>query len=72
MEMLGGGPDVKSQCRSPEILADAAYLILTKDSRSYTGHFAIDDELLKENGVSDLRPYSYVDGNCNFHSEFTS
>ena len=30
MEMLGGGKEVAAQCRTPEIMADAAYVILTR------------------------------------------
>ena len=37
MEMLGGGKDIAAQCRKPDIMADAAYVILTRDSRNFTG-----------------------------------
>lgn len=33
MKMIGGGESIKSACRKPDIMADAAYCILTKDSR---------------------------------------
>ena len=62
MEMLGGGDGVASQCRKPEIMADAAYVMLTKDSRSYTGNFAIDDEVLRADGVTDMDQYACVPG----------
>ena len=62
MEMLGGGDGVASQCRKPEIMADAAYVMLTKDSRNYTGNFAIDDEVLRANGVTDMDQYACVPG----------
>ena len=39
-------------------LADAAYWILTQDSRSCTGHFFIDDEVLRQAGVTDFTPYA--------------
>jgi len=61
MEMLGGGGDVKSQCRSPDIMADAAYVILTRESGSYSGKFAIDEEILKEHGLKDFSAYNYID-----------
>lgn len=61
MAMLGGGEAVKSQCRTPEIMADAAYSILTKDSRSFTGNFCIDDLVLKQDGITDLSQYNYVE-----------
>ena len=41
MEMLGGGGGVAAQCRKPDIMADAAYVILTRDSKSFTGNFVI-------------------------------
>ena len=60
--MLGGGEAVKARCRQPEIMADAAYIILTADGRKYTGNFDIDEDLLRRNGVSDLQKYSCVQG----------
>lgn len=57
MEMLGGAAVLK-QCRKPEILADAAYGILTKDSRSFTGNFCIDETFLRENGIADFTQYA--------------
>ncbi|KAK3591180.1 hypothetical protein CHS0354_029032 [Potamilus streckersoni] len=62
MEMIGGGGSISSQCRKPEIMADAAYILLCKNSRSYTGNFAIDDEVLREAGVTNLDQYSCVPG----------
>ena len=59
MEMLGGGSGIKDQCRKPEIMADAAYAILTRDSLKFTGNFVIDEDILKEEGVTDLYQYSY-------------
>jgi citronellol/citronellal dehydrogenase len=55
------GIDV-SKCRTPEILADAAYLVLTSDARSTTGNFFIDDTLLAQHGVTDLDRYSVTPG----------
>ena len=51
------GVDVKN-ARKPAIMADAAYEILTRDSRVCTGNFYIDDEVLAEIGVTDLAPYA--------------
>jgi citronellol/citronellal dehydrogenase len=42
--------------RTPDILADAAYLILTRD-KDFTGNFLIDDTFLADNGVSDFDRY---------------
>ena len=57
-------------CRKPEILADAAYFILTSDARVNSGNFYIDDELLARHGVSDLDKYSVVPGTKNFIPDF--
>lgn len=49
-------------CRKPEIMADAAYLVLTSDAQITTGNFFIDDEVLANTGVTDLDQYSVVPG----------
>ena len=46
-----GGDEVMNISRSPEIMGDAAYVILTKNSKEFTGNFCIDDNLLADNGV---------------------
>jgi len=56
-------------CRKPEILSDAAYLILTGPS-TVTGNFYIDDSLLAEHGVTDLDQYSVTPGTKNFVPDF--
>jgi citronellol/citronellal dehydrogenase len=62
------GVDV-NRCRKPEILADAAYLILTGPS-SNSGNFYMDDALLAAHGVSDLEKYSVKPGTKNFIPDF--
>ena len=49
--------------RTPAIVADAAYAILTRDPRTCTGNFFIDDEVLKEAGVTDFDQYAVTPGN---------
>jgi len=49
-------------CRSVDIMADAAYAILTADAGSTTGNFFIDDEVLRKAGVTDFDRYSVVPG----------
>ena len=49
-------------CRKPEIVADAAHVILTRDSRGHTGNFYIDDEVLREAGVTDFERYAVAPG----------
>jgi citronellol/citronellal dehydrogenase len=61
LAMLGGITPPQN-CRKPEIMADAAHAILTRDSRSYTGHFAIDDDVLRETGVTDFERYAVAPG----------
>jgi citronellol/citronellal dehydrogenase len=55
----GVNPDMG---RKPEILADAAHAILTRDSRNCTGNFFIDDEVLAEAGITDLDAYAVKPG----------
>lgn len=55
---LLGGEAVLRHARKPEIVADAAYDILTRPARDCTGNFFIDSLVLKEAGVADLLPYS--------------
>ncbi|MEO8780182.1 MAG: NAD(P)-dependent oxidoreductase [Rhodanobacter sp.] len=49
-------------CRKPEIVADAAHAILTRPARGHTGHFAIDEEVLRDAGVTDLDCYAVEPG----------
>src|SRR5690349_21486322 len=49
-----GGEEGMKRCRKPEIMADAAYAIFNRPSRSCTGNFFIDDEVLAAEGVTDL------------------
>ncbi|MEO5670055.1 MAG: NAD(P)-dependent oxidoreductase [Ramlibacter sp.] len=58
-----------NMCRTPEILADAAYFILTSPSTT-TGNFFIDDELLARHGVEDLDKYSVKPGTKYFIPDF--
>lgn len=53
-----GGDDLIRHSRKPDIMADAAYAIITKPSREFTGNFCIDDEVLEAEGVADLSGYS--------------
>jgi citronellol/citronellal dehydrogenase len=57
------GESVKPEnCRRPEIMADAAHAVLTRDSRTTTGNFFLDDEVLAEAGVTDLDRYAVKPG----------
>lgn len=56
------GGEMSSHSRKPDIMADAAHAILTRESKACTGNFFIDDEVLAEEGVTDLEQYSVVPG----------
>ena len=46
------------RCRKPEIVADAAHAILTRDARTFTGRFCIDEDILRETGMTDFSGYA--------------
>lgn len=54
-----GDDDMALMCRKPSIMADAAIAILLRDPRQCTGHFFIDEEVLKAAGVSDFSAYQH-------------
>ena len=54
--LLGGDESVRGS-RTPDIMGDAAYIILTSDSRKTNGNFFLDDEVLVSTGVHDLEKY---------------
>jgi len=68
LQMIPGVDTTK--CRKPEILSDAAYLILTSDAETTSGNFFIDDELLAEHGITELDKYSVVPGTKDFIPDF--
>ncbi|MEO7106393.1 MAG: NAD(P)-dependent oxidoreductase [Rhodoferax sp.] len=67
MQMIPG-VDI-ALCRKPEIMADAAYSVLT-NSVFETGNFYIDDAVLAAHGVTDLDGYAVTPGNKNFLPDF--
>jgi citronellol/citronellal dehydrogenase len=62
VQNLLGGSQAISRCRRPEIMADAAWQILTRNSRECTGQFFIDDDVLRAAGVTDLDRYAVTPG----------
>ena len=56
-----GGATMANKSRSPEIVADAAFAILSKDPKECTGNFFIDEVLLRELGQKDFSQYSITD-----------
>lgn len=61
MVMLGGH-EALPKCRKPEIMADAAYAIFNRPSTDCTGSFFIDEEVILEEGCTDLEQYSVMPG----------
>ena len=57
-------------CRTPEILADAAYVILNRPAKETTGNFFVDDEVLSAEGITDLEKYSVKPGTTDFLLDF--
>jgi citronellol/citronellal dehydrogenase len=62
IEHVVGGAPLLARSRKPEIVADAAYTILTRSSRDFTGNFCIDEDVLRETGVTDFSPYAVTPG----------
>jgi citronellol/citronellal dehydrogenase len=58
VQNLLGGDEIIRRSRKPEILADAAHIILSKPSREFSGNFCIDDEILESAGITDLSGYA--------------
>lgn len=57
-------------CRTPEILADAAYIILNRPASQTSGNFFVDDEVLASEGIIDLEKYSVKPGTTDFLLDF--
>lgn len=49
-------------CRKVSIMSESAYAILARDSRHCTGNFYIDDDVLRQEGVTDFDGYAYKPG----------
>lgn len=57
VQNLLGGDKMVQASRTPEILADAAHMVFSKPSRSFSGQFLIDDSFMASEGVTDFTPY---------------
>jgi NAD(P)-dependent dehydrogenase (short-subunit alcohol dehydrogenase family) len=62
VQNLLGGDEAMGRARKPEIYSDAAYVILNKPSREYTGNTLLCEDVLLDSGVSDLSTYNCVPG----------
>lgn len=61
VDMLGGDKLMNSS-RKPSIMSDAAWCILTKDFENCTGNFFIDEDVLREEGITDFNIYAHKPG----------
>jgi len=62
VQNLLGGEQAMARARKPEIYADAAYAILNRPARECSGNAFLCEDVLVEEGVTDLSPYSYIPG----------
>ena len=62
LAMIPGAREQLDRTRRPDIMADAAHAILTRDASTTTGNFFLDDEVLRETGVTDLDVYAVKPG----------
>lgn len=58
VQNLLGGEHAIERCRRPEIVADAAWAIVTRESRACTGNFFIDEDVLRQEGMTDFTRYA--------------
>jgi citronellol/citronellal dehydrogenase len=59
VELALGGEAMMRRSRTPEIMADAAYAIFTREARQYTGNFVLDEDVLRDEGMTDFEQYRY-------------
>ena len=57
-----GGDELIMHSRKPDIMADAAYIILNRPSKEFTGFFCVDDSVLEDEGITDLSAYAVNPG----------
>ncbi|MFO0666115.1 MAG: NAD(P)-dependent oxidoreductase [Polyangiaceae bacterium] len=62
VENLLGGPEAMKGCRKPDIMGDAAHVMLTKKSTEYTGKFEVDEDVLRAAGLTTFDDYAMVPG----------
>ena len=62
VQNLLGGDEAMARARRPELYADAAYAVITKPSRDCTGNAFLCEDVLAEEGVTDVDRYAYLPG----------
>ncbi|MEA2440252.1 MAG: citronellol/citronellal dehydrogenase [Thermoleophilaceae bacterium] len=70
VQNLLGGAEGVSRSRTPEIVADAAAIVLRRAPTEYTGNAAIVEDVLAEEGITDLASYSQEPGQESFFPDF--
>jgi citronellol/citronellal dehydrogenase len=58
VQNLLGGDEAMKMSRTPAVYADAAYEVLTRDSREFTGQAVLCEDVLKASGTTDFRAYA--------------
>ena len=61
LKAIGGMFD-PNNCRKPDIMADAAHVVLCNQDRAYSGQFLLDEEVLRDAGISDFSEYAVAAG----------
>lgn len=69
VQNLLGGDELTRRSRKPEMMADAAHVVLSRPSREYTGQFFVDDEVLESVGITDFTSYA-VDPDAELAPDF--
>jgi len=64
VQNLLGGDTAMERSRKPELVADAAYAIFNRSSRACTGNFFLCEDVLEEEGITDLSDYRYGDSDA--------
>jgi citronellol/citronellal dehydrogenase len=62
VQNLLGGDAAMARARRPEVYADAAFAVITRPAREYTGQMLLCEDVLRSAGVTDLDRYAYVPG----------
>jgi citronellol/citronellal dehydrogenase len=70
VQNLLGGEEGVARSRTPQIVADAAAIVLRRSPSEYTGNAAIVEDVLAEEGITDLTSYSHTPGQTEFFPDF--
>jgi citronellol/citronellal dehydrogenase len=62
VQNLLGGEEAMARSRKPEVYSDAAYAVLTKPAREFTGNTLLCEDVLVDSGVTDLSVYDCIPG----------